>query len=159
MKELAIIINQNGEYLSFGTWKPNELRDKDNDEDWHDKCFRKSVYQTEWFQNLGIPYDEDLSFYNQLPMFAKCGIITIINDTNDFSEGSFIVAAPDTVTDEQIQVMQEMRDYFISFENNTSLIDVLKVDDDYTILESFYHIKDYYDYLDKIMEEKKVQKK
>lgn len=35
MDELGIIINQNGESISFGKWKLRELRDTNNNEDWH----------------------------------------------------------------------------------------------------------------------------
>ena len=47
----------------------------------------------------------------------------------------------------------------MNFENDFSSIDVLDVDQDYEILESFYHIAEYYNYLDKIIEERKQQKK
>jgi len=159
MKELALIINQNGEYMSFGTWKPNNLRKKENSDDWHDECFREKVYPTEWFQNLGIPYNEDLSFYNQLPMFAKCGIVVVINDTNEVDKGSFIIVAPNTITNEQIQILFDKKEDFINFENNNSLIDILDVDQDYDVLQSFYHINDYYDYLENILTERKGPKK
>lgn len=161
MEELGIIVDQNGNYMTFGKWVPVKLRDDNDPCVKHDSAFKKEVYNTDWFQSLGVPYviSKDIHFHNQLDVFAKAGILVIVNNSND-NVPSFAIASPSSITDAQIQFLLNKKDEFISFENNNvSFIDVVDVDDDYNILNSFYRIKDYYEYLDKLIEERKQQTK
>lgn len=161
MEELAIIIDQNGDYMSFGKWIPSKLRDDDDPDVWHDKAFRKHILPTEWFQNLGIPYivSDKIHFHNQLDVFARNGLVAIVNNSENDNK-SIVLASPNTITDEQIDFLLSKKDTLINFENNnTSFIDVFDVREEYSIVESFFHIADYYDYLDKIIEERKQQTK
>lgn len=100
MDELGIIINQNGESISFGKWKLRELRDTNNNEDWHTSSFLEQVYPTTWFQNLGIPYDLTKEFQTQLDLFARFGCIVIANsreNSNNVGESRLVIASPNTI--------------------------------------------------------------
>lgn len=158
MDELGIIINQNGESMSFGKWKERELRNTDNPEDWHTDSFLTQVYSTPWFQSLGIPYDLTKEFQNQLDLFARYGCIVITNsreNSGNVGESRLVIASPNTITEEQIQALDEKRKNFIEFANgHYSFIDIFDVNEEYTILEEFYSIKDYYDYLDDLKKSK-----
>lgn len=159
MEELGIIIDQNGNSMNFGKWRPREIRQNDNPNDWHDDSFLEMIYHTEWFQSLGIPYDLKKKFHNQLDLFAKCGIVVVVNNKED-GKGSIVLVSPNSITLEQIQVLLDKKTDLINFENgNFSFIDVFDVDEDYTILENFYHITDYYNYLENLLIEKKETKK
>ena len=160
MEELGIIVDQNGNYMCFGKSVPISLREDDDPSVKHDSAFMKQVYKTEWFQSLGVPYivSDSFHFQNQLDIFAKAGILVIINATID--KPCFAIASPSTITDEQIKFLLSKRDEFINFENdNVSFIDVVDVTADYNILNEFNRIRDYYDYLDKIVEKRKQQTK
>ena len=161
MDELGIIINQNGESMSFGKWKPRELRKEENPDDWHTDSFMKTIYPTEWFQSLGIPYKKKKELQTQLDLFARYGLIIIANskeESNQVGENRIIMTVPDTITDEQIQTLMNRKESFIEFENgHVSFIDVFDATKEYAILESFYSIKDYYDYLDKLLESRHSQ--
>ena len=161
MEELGIIVDQNGNYMSFGKWVTVKLRDDKDPSVKHDSAFTQQVYKTEWFQSLQVPYivSENVHFHNQLDVFAKAGILIIVNNTND-DIPSFAIASPSSITDAQIQFLLNKKNEFISFEdNNISFIDVFDVNDDYNILNEFYHITDYYDYIDKLIEDRKQQTK
>lgn len=161
MDELGIIINQNGESISFGKWKPRELRDINNNEDWHTTSFLEQVYPTTWFQNLGIPYDLTKEFQNQLDLFARYGCVVIANsreDSNTVGESRLVITSPDTITNSQIQALNERRDAFLEFGNgHYSFIDIFDTNEEYSIINSFYNIKDYYHYLDELVESKRNQ--
>ena len=160
MEELGIIIDQDGNYMSFGKWKPRELRMDENQTDWHDDSFKCEIYPTEWFQNLNIPYifSDKIGFHNQLDMFAKHGILVIVNNSED-DKNSLVVASPSNISSKQIQVLLDMKEKLINFENdNISFIDVLDVNEDYVVLDSFYHISDYYNYLENLLDQRKGPK-
>ena len=158
MNELGIIINQYGETMSFGKWKIRELRDKSNPEDWHTDSFMQTVYPTAWFQNLKIPYDTTKEFQNQLDILAKCGIVVLANskeESKSVGESRIAAAIPSTITDEQIEALYQRKEELIAFENgHYSFIDIVDVNEDYFIQQSFYSIKDFYNYLDEIKEKK-----
>lgn len=161
MDELGIIINQNGESISFGKWKPREFRDEHNPEDWHTDSFLKQVYPTTWFQSLEIPYDLTQEFQNQLDLFAKFGYVVIANsreNSNSVGESRLVIASPNTITEEQIQTLNEKREAFLEFGNgHYSFIDIFDTSEEYSIIDSFYNIEDYYHYLDKLVESKQSQ--
>ena len=161
MDELGIIINKNGESMSFGKWKERELRDENNPEDWHTDSFLKEVYPTPWFQKLKIPYDLTKEFQKQLDLFARCGCIIIANskeNSNNVGESRLVIASPDTITEEQIEALNERREDFLEFANgHYSFIDIFDTNEEYFIIESFYNIEDYYNYLDNIVKSKPNQ--
>jgi len=163
MNELGIIINQKGESMSFGKWRPRELRQEDNPNDWHDDSFLQTVYSSKWFQDLGIPYDLNKGFHNQLDMFARCGIIIIANSCEnsiDPGERRIIMTSPNVITDEQISFLLDKKDELTTFENgHFAFIDILDINDELAEPKSFYHITDYYEYLDKMIMERNMQKK
>jgi len=163
MNELGIIINQKGESMSFGKWRLRELRQEDNVNDWHNDSFLQTIYTSEWFQDLGIPYNLNKGFHNQLDMFARCGVIVIVNsseNSNNPGERRIIMISPNTITDEQIAFLLNKKDELIAFENgHFAFIDILYIDDEFAEPKSFYHITDYYDYLDKIMVDRDAQKR
>lgn len=161
MDELGIIINQNGESISFGKWKSREFRDEHNPEDWHTDSFLNQVYSTTWFQNLGIPYDLTKEFQKQLDLFARYGCIIIANskeNSNSVGESRLVIASPNTITEEQIQALNEKREAFLEFGNgHYSFIDIFDITEEYSIIDSFYTINDYYNYLDNLVESKQNQ--
>ena len=161
MDELGIIINQNGESISFGKWKLRELRDTNNNEDWHTTSFLEQVYPTIWFQSLGIPYDLTKEFQNQLDLFARYGCVVIANsreNSNNVGESRLVIASPNTITEEQIQALNDRREAFLEFGNgHYSFIDIFDTSEEYSIIDSFYNIEDYYHYLDKLVESKQNQ--
>ena len=77
MDELGIIIDQDGNHMSFGKWRERKLRVNENPDDWHDDSFRNTVYNTPWFQNLGIPYvlSDTINLHNQMDKFAQKAIM------------------------------------------------------------------------------------
>lgn len=158
MDELGIIINQNRESMSFGKWKPRELRNENNSDDWHTDSFLKQVYPTTWFQNLGIPYNLTKEFQNQLDLFARYGCVAIANsreNSNSVGESRLVITSSNTITEEQIQALNEKREAFLEFGNgHYSFIDIFDVNEEYSILEEFYNINDYYHYLDSLVESK-----
>lgn len=164
MDELGIIVDQKGNYMSFGKWRCRELRDINQPDDWHDDSFKKTVYCTEWFQNLNIPYilSEDITFQNQLTNFAENGTLVIANskeDSNKPGELRIIMAVPDPMTDEQINYLLNKKNDFINFENgHYSFIDIISVGQEFNIVESFYHITDFYNYLDELISSKGQRK-
>lgn len=157
MDELGIIINKKGEYMTFGKWKLRELRDINNNEDWHTSSFMDTVHDTKWFKDLGIPYDENLEFQNQLYMFARYGILVIANgreDSNKPGEFRIVISAPSNLTEEQLTFLNNKRSDFIKFEDNHfSYIEIVDAVEEFKIIESFYHITEYYDYLDSLTKE------
>lgn len=165
MDELGIIIDQDGNHMSFGKWRERKLRVNENPDDWHDDSFRNTVYNTPWFQNLGIPYvlSDTINFHNQMDKFAQNGVIVIANSKEESKtpgESRIIMAVPNTITDEQINYLMSKRQDFITFENgHYSFIDVLTTGQEYEVVESFYHITDFYNYLDKLIEARKNRSK
>lgn len=161
MDELGMIINQNGESISFGKWKPREFRNINNSEDWHTDSFLQKVYPTTWFQSLGIPYDTTKNFQNQLDLFARYGCVVIANsreNSNNVGESRLVITSPNTITDEQIQALNQRREAFLEFGNgHYSFIDIFDTNEEYSIINSFYNINDYYNYLDSLVESKQNQ--
>lgn len=161
MDELGIIINQNGESISFGKWKPREFRNESNSEDWHTDSFLNRVYPTNWFQNLGVPYDTTKEFQTQLDLFARFGCVAITNsreNSNSVGESRLVITSPDTITEEQIQALNDRRENFLAFGNgHYSFIDIFDTSEEYSIINSFYNIEDYYHYLDELVESKQNQ--
>ena len=143
MNELGMIINQNGEYMSFGVWDPQK-------NDLHAQSFIKDIYNTEWFEQLGIPYNPEKDFHNQLDLFAQYKAIVILNAKEDYdspTENRFIISSPENFTEEQINTLNSFREKFISFEDgHYSFIDIVSSTGEY--LQNFYSIKDYYNYID-----------
>lgn len=164
MEELGIIIDQDGNYMSFGKWRPREMRDIDYSDDWHDDSFKKTVYYTDWFQNLGIPYilNDNISFHNQLITFAENGIVVIANtkeNSTDLGERRITMAVPDSMTEEQINYLLSKKEEFINYESNHySFIDVLSIGQDFNIVESFCRITDFYNYIDKLITNRQNKK-
>ncbi|MDD6224109.1 MAG: hypothetical protein PUB18_03820 [bacterium] len=158
MDELGMIINQNGESMSFGKWRLRELRQPDHADDWHTDSFMQTVYPTKWFQDLGLPYNPNQEFHNQLDLFAKHGIIVLANakeNSKQVGESRIVMATPNSITDLQIEALMNKRNSLIQFEHgHISFIDVFDTNEDYVIVESFYSIKDYYHYLDQMLENK-----
>lgn len=136
----------------------NELRNNDNPEDWHTDSFLTQVYPTVWFQSLGIPYDLTKEFQNQLDLFARCGCVVVANSrekSDNVGESRLVIASPDTITEEQINALNERKEDFIKFANgHYSFIDIFDTDEEYSIIESFYNIEDYYNYLDNLIKSK-----
>lgn len=150
MKELGIIINQNGEYVNFGEWVPRETKDKSNPKHWHDEGFLHDIYNMEWYQELNIPYDETKRFTSQLEVFAKCGIIIINNIKEEEKTGdsqALQMVLPAVITSEQITTMNDLKEKLTFWAGDCfSIIDI--IDEDGNILDDFYNINDYYEYLE-----------
>ena len=161
MDELGIIIDQDGNYMGFGKWRERELRVNENPNDWHDDSFKNTVYYTPWFQNLGIPdiLSDTTNFHNQIDKFAQNGIIVIANakeKSNTPGESRIIMAVPSTITNEQIAYLMSKREDFTTFENgHYSFIDILSTGEEYEVEKAFYHITNFYDYLDKLIKTRK----
>ena len=99
MKELGVIIDENGNYMSFGKWKPINDRADEESIDWHNNSFINEVYHTKWFKDLNVPItiNEEIHFQNQLDVFAKKRKIVINNikeGTNKPGESSFMIVMP-----------------------------------------------------------------
>ena len=152
MNELGIIISPNGESKSFGIWREREKREISCSKDWHTDSFLEEIYPTAWFQNLQIPYQTNIEFQNQLDLFAKYGCVIIVNSKEESSkvgETRFVIVVPNTITSEQIDYFMKQKEKFIAFENgHYSFIDILDTKEEYSILENFYTIVDFYSYLD-----------
>lgn len=153
MKELGVIIDENGNYMSFGKWKPIDDRSDEESIDWHNNSFIKEVYNTKWFKDLNIPIiiNEEIHFQNQLDVFAKKGKIVINNikeGTNKPGESSFMIVMPNNITDKQIDFFLERELEYKEYGKGLfAFIDIFNVNEDYDIKEHFYNIDDLYNYL------------
>lgn len=160
MDELGIIINQKGEVMKFGKWKPRKERDKNNPFDWHNDSFMLEIYNTEWFKELGVYYDTNINFQNQLDIFAEYGVIVLVNckeDSQKVGESRVAGYIPTSITDEQIEVLDNMRENLIKFGNgHYAYIDILDnySDKDYDIIKSFHNLEDFYNYFDEFKEKR-----
>ncbi len=156
MNELGIVVAPNGEYRSFGEWMKRDLRSIANETHWHTNSFMNQIYPTSWFQDLNIPYNKSKEFHTQLDVFAKSGCVIIVNSREDSStcgESRFIITAPDSITDEQINFFIDKKKEFIDFgADYYSFIDILDTNEEYEIIQSFYNIVNYYEYLEEILQ-------
>lgn len=150
MDELGIIINQNGEYMTFGTWVPRALREDNNNSHWHDQSFKCELYHTEWFKNLEIPFDDTKWVTSQLDVLAQYGIITILNLKNSDDSKDEIalqIVSPNNITEEQNNTMNNLKEKLTTWiEGNSCIADT--IDENNEIVNEFYNIDEYYTYLD-----------
>ena len=152
MKELGIILNEKGEFMSFGKWKPIDER-CDDEFDWHNDSFMNEVYPTKWFKNLNIPLtiNDEMHFQNQLDLFARKGNIVIINikeGTNSPGESSFTIVMPNKITDRQIDFFMKRELEYREFGKDLfAFIDIFDTTKEYDVKEHFYSIDDLYNYL------------
>jgi len=150
MNELGIIINKNGEYLAFGTWVPRNNKNINDNSHWHDDSFRYDVCSTEWFQNLGIPFDSSKGVTGQLDILAQNGLICIINIKNEencVDSTAIQITAPENITEEQSSTMDCLKEKLTNWtKDNTSFIDLIDENGEYT--DNFNNINDYYEHLE-----------
>ena len=100
MKALGILVDEEGNYRTFGKWRNRKKRSINCCDDWHDDSFRNDIRDTEWFNNLNIPYDDSIQFSNQLDLFGRHGKIIITNGMDEEDETDFIrliITAPDKI--------------------------------------------------------------
>lgn len=161
MEELGIIIAPNGEYIKFGKWIPRIERNEEDSHVWHSDSFLSEVYPTSWFQQLNIPYDDTWEIHRQIDNFAKSGTIIILNNqeiSKDKLRTGIVLAGPINMTPEQITALEQEKERLVAFENNDySFIDLFNTEGDYDIEKSFYHLTDFYEYIEEIKEDKKTR--
>lgn len=161
MEELGIIIAPNGEYIKFGKWIPRIERNEGDNHVWHSDSFLSEVYPTSWFQQLNIPYDDTWEIHRQIDNFAKNGTIIILNN-QELSKGKLrtgiVLAGPIDMTPEQIATLEQEKERLITFENDDySFIDLFNTEGDYDIEKSFYHLTDFYDFIQEKEKEKRTR--
>lgn len=161
MEELGIIIAPNGEYIKFGKWIPRIERNEEDSHVWHSDSFLSEVYPTSWFQQLNIPYDDTWEIHRQIDNFAKNGTIIILNN-QELSKGKLrtgiVLAGPIDMTPEQIATLEQEKERLITFENDDySFIDLFNTEGDYDIEKSFYHLTDFYDFIQEKEKEKRTR--
>lgn len=161
MEELGIVIAPNGEYMKFGKWSPRVERDEEDSNVWHSDSFLSQVYPTPWFQQLHIPYNDTWEIHRQIDNFAKNGTIIILNN-QELSKGKLrtgiVLAGPIDMTPEQIATLEQEKERLITFENDDySFIDLFNENGEYDIERSFYHLTDFYEYIEEIKEDKKTR--
>ena len=151
MKVLGILVDEEGNYKTFGKWAKREERDINNCDHWHDDSFRNEISNTEWFNNMNLPYDRSKNFSNQLDVFAKSGKIVITNAMENEEEKDsirLVITTPEEMTLEQINFLLEKKKYLQDFDkDNISVIDVFDRNEDYKIVQEFYDLKIFYKYL------------
>lgn len=162
MEELGIIIAPNGEYMKFGKWVSRIERENEDSHVWHSDSFLKEVYPTSWFQQLNIPYNDTWEIHKQIDNFAKSETIIILNNQEVSSQGELrpgvVIAAPSNMTDEQITTLEQVKEQLINFENQyLSFIDLFNENGEYDIEKTFYHLTDFYDYIEKTKENKRTR--
>ncbi len=161
MEELGIIIAPNGEYMKFGKWIPRTERNEEDSNVWHSDSFLSQVYPTPWFQQLHIPYNDTWEIHRQIDNFAKNGTIIILNNqeiSKDKLRTGIVLAGPIDMTPEQIATLEQEKERLVTFENNDySFIDLFNENGEYDIERSFYHLTDFYDYIEEIKENKKIR--
>ena len=164
MKELGVIIDENGNYMSFGKWKPINDRADEESIDWHNNSFINEVYHTKWFKDLNVPItiNEEIHFQNQLDVFAKKRKIVINNikeGTNKPGESSFMIVMPNNITDKQIDFFLERELEYKEYSKGLfAFIDIFNIDKEYDIKEHFYNIDDLYNYLYELKDKKKQKR-
>ena len=161
MEELGIIIAPNGEYMKFGKWIPRTERNEEDSNVWHSDSFLSQVYPTPWFQQLHIPYNDTWEIHRQIDNFAKNGTIILLNNqeiSKDKLRTGIVIAGPIDMTPEQIATLEQEKERLVTFENNDySFIDLFNENGEYDIERSFYHLTDFYDYIEEIKENKKIR--
>lgn len=161
MEELGIIIAPNGEYMKFGKWIPRTERNEEDSNVWHSDSFLSQVYPTPWFQQLHIPYNDTWEIHRQIDNFAKNGTIILLNNqeiSKDKLRTGIVLAGPIDMTPEQIATLEQEKERLVTFENNDySFIDLFNENGEYDIERSFYHLTDFYDYIEEIKENKKIR--
>ncbi len=162
MEELGIIIAPNGEYMKFGKWVFRSERKDEDSHVWHSDSFLKEVYPTPWFQQLNIPYNDTWEIHRQIDNFAKSGTIIILNNQEISHLGKLrsgvVIAAPINITDQQITTLEQEKERLIAFENGDySFIDLFNTEGEYDIEKSFYHLTDFYDYIEQTKENKRTR--
>ena len=64
------------------------------------------------------------------------------------------------MTPEQIATLEQEKERLVAFENNDySFIDLFNTEGEYDIEKSFYHLTDFYDFIQEKEKEKKTRKK
>lgn len=155
MEELGILVDENGRYMSFGTWVSYEKKDLDNPEHWHGTIFNKKVYPTSWFKNQNLPYSKDIEWQRQLNVFAENGKIIINNNkmyTGDINTIKLSMCIPNTLTIGQILfLLKREREFKEHTKDGFCCIDVLEVNEDFNIINTFYDIDKFYTYVKKYL--------
>ena len=73
-------------------------------------------------------------------------------------ESRLVIASPNNITEAQIQALNEKREGFLAFgKGHYSFIDIFDTKEEYSIIDSFYNISDYYNYLDNLAKSKQNQ--
>lgn len=69
-----------------------------------------------------------------------------------------VIAAPINITDQQITTLEQEKERLIAFENGDySFIDLFNTEGEYDIEKSFYHLTDFYDYIEQTKENKRTR--
>jgi len=145
MDELGFIITPNGQEFKFGEYKPYNLRDKDNPHDYHNTSFQTEVLESDEWKSLNLPVDNNIELTPNIITLASIGIIVGLNKT----EGAFfssimqiLFVVPDTLTDEQIKVLNSKKDELLKSEEGLSYIRV--IDKNKNTIERVALMSDYY---------------
>ena len=150
MKELGILVDETGKYMEFGTWVKYEDKDPNNYEQSHDTAFLKKVYPTTWFKNLNIPYNITKPFHGQLEVFAENGKMIINNWVTSDEKNALRLAMsiPNELSIQQILFLLKNKMKFKNhIGNGACIIDILKVHDDFNIINTFFDIDRFYTYI------------
>lgn len=107
MKEQGIIIFENGESLSFGTYYCQNQVEYLNTPG-HEESFINEILTNMHFKLSDYVYDDDLSFYQNSLLFSLQGMMIIVNNqlTTD-SENQILAYVPSNPTEEQLTSLKE----------------------------------------------------
>lgn len=107
MKEQGIIIFENGESLSFGTYYCQDQVEYLNTPG-HEESFKKEVLTNISFKLSDYVYDNDLSFYYNCLSFSLQGMMIILNNQLSTDSKTEVLAyVPSNPTEEQIDSLKE----------------------------------------------------
>lgn len=119
MKELGFFMDTDGNVLYFGDWV--EQIDQNNRRHFHEYSFEDDVLSKETFKKLNLNYDKDMDFFGKAISLALQGMVIMQNGTAQGTT-SFIMYAPDQLTEKQKNKFLELYPLLSSFQDAMIII-------------------------------------
>ena len=109
----AILLWEDGIPHAFGE-KEMLLPSQLSDENYHDPSFLKEIYPTEWFQNLGFPYQPNQSFGRQMGPMAAYGFTILCNASSTITGHDdyycYIINVPENMSENVREYLENSYD-------------------------------------------------